>query len=92
MLDVENLRRHYAQTPRHWRARFQAAAADITRMFDERFVRAWRLYLAGSEASFRTGSVELFQMVFAHPDATVPWTREAFYATPIEPRISAPAA
>ena len=92
VLDVENLRPHYAKTLMAWRERFEAAAADITRMFDERFVRAWRLYLAGSEASFRTGSVELFQMVFAHPDATVPWTREAFYATPIEPRISAPAA
>lgn len=91
VLDVENLRPHYAKTLVAWRERFEAAAVDITRMFDERFVRAWRLYLAGSEASFRTGSVELFQMVFAHSDATVPWTRDAFYATPLEPRIPVPA-
>ena len=34
-------------------------------MFDEAFVRAWRLYLAGSQAAFVTGSMQLFQVVFA---------------------------
>ena len=28
-------------------------------------MRAWRLYLAGSQAAFVTGSMQLFQMVFA---------------------------
>ena len=34
-------------------------------MFDQSFVRAWRLYLAGSLAAFRTGCLQFFQIVFA---------------------------
>ena len=34
-------------------------------MFDEKFVRMWRLYLAGSVAAFTTGTLQLFQVVFA---------------------------
>ena len=34
-------------------------------MFDARFVRMWRLYLAGSIAAFTTGKLQLFQVVFA---------------------------
>ena len=75
--DVENLRPHYARTLVDWRARFDAAAPAITRMFDDQFVRAWRLYLAGSEASFRVGAIELFQVAFAQPGAPIPWTRQA---------------
>jgi cyclopropane-fatty-acyl-phospholipid synthase len=33
--------------------------------FGAPFYRAWRLYLAGSEAAFRTGWLQLFQVVFA---------------------------
>ena len=65
VLDVENLRLHYAKTLEHWRSRFDRASAQVDRMFDERFVRAWRLYLAGSEAAFSTGSMQLFQVLFA---------------------------
>ena len=48
VLDVENLRLHYAKTLRHWLDRFEAAAERVAAMFDRRFVRIWRLYLAGS--------------------------------------------
>ena len=45
-------------------------------MFDETFVRAWRLYLAGSQAAFTTGSMQLFQVVFARgTSSAIPWTR-----------------
>ncbi len=60
VLDVENLRLHYAATLDHWRGRFDAAADRVTEMFDETFVRAWRLYLAGSQAAFVTGTMQLF--------------------------------
>ena len=46
---------------------------------DEVFVRAWRLYLAGSEVGFTTGSLQLFQLTFAREDADLPWTRAALY-------------
>jgi cyclopropane-fatty-acyl-phospholipid synthase len=46
-------------------------------MFDEAFVRAWRLYLAGSLAAFRSGSLQLFQVLFArHGSNEIPWTRQ----------------
>ncbi len=80
-VDVENLRPHYAQTLRHWRERYERAAADGRVGGDERFRRTWRLYLAGSEASFRTGSLQLFQVLFAPTRSNgVPWTRRGLYA------------
>lgn len=76
VLDVENLRLHYAKTLEHWRRRFDEASDRVSRMFDETFVRAWRLYLAGSQASFTTGSMQLFQVVFARGSSNaIPWTR-----------------
>ena len=76
VVDVENLRLHYARTLKHWLDRFDAAASRVAAMFDERFVRAWRLYLAGSQAAFLAGSLQLFQVVFARgSDNRVPWTR-----------------
>ena len=76
VLDVENLRLHYAATLEHWRRRFDAAAGEVAGMFDDTFVRAWRLYLAGSEAAFTTGWMQLFQVVFARGSSNaIPWTR-----------------
>ena len=83
VLDVENLRLHYAKTLDHWRRRFEAASDRIEKMFDRRLVRAYRLYLAASRASFTAGGVQLFQVVFA-PAANndVPWTRAHVYDRP----------
>jgi len=76
VIDVENLRLHYASTLEHWRRRFGAAADDVAAMFGETFVRAWRLYLAGSQAAFTTGSMQLFQVLFARGSSNaIPWTR-----------------
>jgi cyclopropane-fatty-acyl-phospholipid synthase len=76
VLDVENLRLHYAKTLEHWSERFDAAAGEVEEMFDASFVRAWRLYLAGSEAAFTTGVMQLFQVVFARGATNaIPWTR-----------------
>jgi cyclopropane-fatty-acyl-phospholipid synthase len=76
VLDVENLRLHYAKTLEHWRQRFDGSAGQVATMFDDTFVRAWRLYLAGSEAAFTTGWMQLFQVVFARGSSNaIPWTR-----------------
>jgi len=75
--DVENLRSHYARTLRCWRERFEAAGPQVRRMFSEEFARAWKLYLAGSEAAFHSGSLQLYQVLFAGPRCTrALWTRE----------------
>jgi cyclopropane-fatty-acyl-phospholipid synthase len=76
VLDVENLRLHYAATLRHWNDRFDRASDEVARMFDEPFVRAWRLYLAGSQAAFDAGVMQLFQVVFTRTgNSRIPWTR-----------------
>ena len=81
ILDVENLRLHYAQTLRHWLRRFEASADRVAEMFDHRFVRMWRLYLAGSCAAFTSGNLQLFQVVFARPGVNdIPWNRARLYA------------
>jgi cyclopropane-fatty-acyl-phospholipid synthase len=81
IIDVENLRLHYAKTLEHWMERFEQAKDRIGTMFDEKFVRSWRLYLAGSIAGFTAGTLQLFQVVFAHPNKNdLPWTRAHLYA------------
>ncbi|MFB3854076.1 MAG: class I SAM-dependent methyltransferase [Vicinamibacterales bacterium] len=77
VLDVENLRLHYAKTLDHWRRRYIASSEEVARMFDERFRRAWLLYLSGSQAAFQAGSLQLFQVLFA-PAASnrIPWSRD----------------
>jgi len=81
VLDVENLRLHYAKTLEHWLGRFEARQDEVRERFDEDFVRAWRLYLAGSMAGFTTGWLQLFQVVFTRPGSNkIPWTRDHLYA------------
>jgi cyclopropane-fatty-acyl-phospholipid synthase len=65
ILDLENLRLHYARTLEQWLERYEAHADRVAQMFDEAFVRAWRLYLCGSLAGFTTGSLQLFQVLFS---------------------------
>jgi cyclopropane-fatty-acyl-phospholipid synthase len=80
VLDVENLRLHYGKTLAHWLERFEANVDKIEAMTDRAFARAWRLYLAGSLASFTAGDLQLFQVVFAHGTCNeVPWTRWHLY-------------
>ena len=80
VLDVENLRLHYAQTVRHWLELFEVASGRVREMFDEKFVRMWRMYLAGSVAGFTSGALQLFQVVFAPRDNNdIPMTREHLY-------------
>ena len=80
VLDVENLRQHYALTLRHWLERFESTREQTRGMFDERFVRMWRLYLSGSIAAFDSGALQLFQVLFnRHGLRDVPWTRAEFH-------------
>jgi cyclopropane-fatty-acyl-phospholipid synthase len=79
IVDVENLRPHYARTLEHWLARYEAAVDRVRETFDERFERMWRLYLAGSIAAFRAGTMELYQVAFVGRDAAFPETRADLY-------------
>jgi cyclopropane-fatty-acyl-phospholipid synthase len=81
VLDVENLRPHYARTLEHWLERFEKSGRQVSEMYDPWFQRAWRLYLAGSIAAFRTGTLQLFQISFAGSKCRpISWTRAPLYA------------
>lgn len=76
VIDVENLRLHYARTLELWSAGFAAATDEIRSTYGEQFRRTWELYLAGSQAAFATGWMQLFQVVFAPRESPPPsWTR-----------------
>jgi cyclopropane-fatty-acyl-phospholipid synthase len=52
----------------------------VRAMFDDFFVRMWRLYLAGSIAAFETGTLQLFQVLFTPGENNrIPLTREFMY-------------
>ena len=80
VLDVENLRLHYARTLALWGQRFGAIEPQVRSRYGEQFRRAWELYLAGSEAAFSTGHLQLFQVVFAPAESAPPhWKRADVY-------------
>ena len=80
VLDVENIRLHYAKTLEWWLQRYEENVDTVREMFDETFVRAWRLYLVGSIAAFLAGKLQLFQVLYARTGAkNVPWTRAHVY-------------
>jgi cyclopropane-fatty-acyl-phospholipid synthase len=81
ILEVENLRMHYAETLRHWLNRYEESIETVLRKYDARFVRMWRMYLAGSIAAFDSGTLQLFQVLFGRPRLNeLPLTRSHQYA------------
>ena len=78
--DIEALGPHYAMTLDRWRLGFERSVPVVTRMYDARFVRMWRLYLAGSAAAFRVGNLTLWQIQFTKgPPLHLPLTRDYLY-------------
>jgi cyclopropane-fatty-acyl-phospholipid synthase len=89
VVDIENLRRHYAPTLDEWARRFElnwdAIHALDPQRFDERFRRIWRSYLVGCAEMFRSpaGYTHLFQIVFSKGNITrsnYPMSRAHLYA------------
>jgi cyclopropane-fatty-acyl-phospholipid synthase len=65
-VEATSLRAHYAETLRLWRERFVARRDALARQgFDGVFGRMWELYLAYSEAGFRSGYLDVYQWTFA---------------------------
>lgn len=65
-VDMTSLRPHYAETLRLWRERFLQRRDQLARLdFDDVFQRMWELYLAYSEAGFRSGYLNVYQWTFA---------------------------
>lgn len=56
--------RHYAETLRLWKNRFYAQSSRAEELgFDETFRRMWNFYLCYSEAGFRSGYIDVQQLV-----------------------------
>tara|TARA_R110001583_G_scaffold43030_1_gene136789 strand:- start:3823 stop:4980 length:1158 start_codon:yes stop_codon:yes gene_type:complete len=81
-IDVESLRLHYMKTLMNWRDKFENNVEAISKMFDEKFIRMWRLYLNSCAAAFHYGDIDLHQILFSKGlNNNLPWTRSYLYNT-----------
>jgi len=79
--DLEDLRLHYVETLDQWRHRFNRRLPAVVEMYDEEFVRRWRLYLNAAAVQFRHGETHLYQIAFVNGrDNSLPRTRDYLYA------------
>jgi len=61
---------HYAETIRIWRQAFGARGLQVQKLgFDATFRRMWDLYLAYSEAGFRSGYLDVRQFLLTREEA-----------------------
>ncbi len=83
ILDVESLRPHYAKTLQQWSRRLDAHLEVAVRAVNERTLRIWRAYLAGSAYGFAQGWMSIYQLLgsrHARPGASDgPLTRDYMY-------------
>ncbi len=80
--DVENLREHYAKTLRRWLKGLEEHKEMALSYVSKSTYRIWKLYLAGSVASFERGDLGLYQTLLSRPDhgrSHMPLTRQDWY-------------
>lgn len=82
VLDIENLRRHYAKTCELWTDNFETKADEIKRLAGDRQYRIWRVYLAGCAYAFNQDWISLYQVVCVKAGRNpsgLPWSRRHMY-------------
>lgn len=82
VFDVENLRRHYANTLGIWAERFEKNSPSIRSLVDEKKYRIWRIYLAGCAHAFEVDQISIYQIVCrkaGRSAASLPWSRHYMY-------------
>ena len=81
VLDVENLRPHYALTCRAWVSRLQENATRCLREVEGLVYRTWLLALAASALYFEEGLLNLNQVLLYKPGdpGSRPFTRDYIY-------------
>jgi cyclopropane-fatty-acyl-phospholipid synthase len=68
MLHLDDITRHYVETLRRWRERFDAHAAELRGLgYDEGFRRLWTLYLSYCEAGFAERRICDVQLLLGKP-------------------------
>jgi cyclopropane-fatty-acyl-phospholipid synthase len=66
-LNVENLHTDYAETLRHWTARFEDRLHEAERLAGPERVRVWRLYLRAARNSFEVANNAVYQLLCSRP-------------------------
>lgn len=61
----QRIGRHYEPTLLAWRDNFERHWPELKATRDERFFRMWRFYLSASAASFRAGSLDVWQVLLS---------------------------
>lgn len=61
--DIESLRLHYNKTLLCWEKNFREHIEEVRKMFDERFIRMWDMYLSACAATFHNGIIDLHQIL-----------------------------
>lgn len=75
IVDVEQLRRHYAETLRHWVARLEARQSEALQHVSPATYRVWRLYMAACALEFEEGGAGLYQILLSKRARTLPLPR-----------------
>jgi len=86
ILDVEQLRLHYARTCRLWVEALQKNEKRAIELAGQKIYRIWLAYMAGSTVSFENGDLGLYQTLLRKPAGRAgrlsPSTREGIYLRP----------
>lgn len=84
VVDVESLRRHYAQTLTFWSRRLDAHANRAVELAGQARYRIWRAYLAGCAYGFSHDWMNIYQLLACKHSVLqnypFPMTRAALYA------------
>ncbi len=75
LVDVQQLRPHYALTLRRWVANLEQRWEDAVAASSEPVARIWRLYMAGSAAAFDRGDLGVVQVLGTKGLAALPLRR-----------------
>lgn len=74
LVDVQQLRPHYARTLRHWVRRLESNADQAREVAGDGSYRTWRAYMAGSVVGFECGDLGVVQ-VLGSKGARLPFGR-----------------
>jgi cyclopropane-fatty-acyl-phospholipid synthase len=66
-LHVENLHTDYAETLRHWTARFEEHLDEAERLAGPERTRVWRLYLRAARNGFEVANNAVYQLLCSRP-------------------------
>jgi cyclopropane-fatty-acyl-phospholipid synthase len=92
VIDVEDLRPHYARTLALWSQRLEDRRDEATRLIGPERYRIFRAYLAGMSYAFEKGWLSIAQIVACKPIKGCcvrrPWTREYQYDFNPDPPMS----